>query len=208
MRFFTTFIISLIAFLVLTFFKINSIIVFIAVGICILFIVMYPFLKISLFETNIDKIEKFLLKHKNNPNFYIIYALANELDQDIDRLTDKLVSKTRQKSRQAIYKIIRALYFKDLMEAKKEIDNVTAPEYKHYYQALILLEENNISEANHWIEKLSTNWMKNALLAELERKQGNLDEATAYATKAKQQTKGLQHYILHKTYEREFKGNI
>ncbi|RXI96398.1 hypothetical protein DS745_22040 [Anaerobacillus alkaliphilus] len=205
MRFFTTFMISLGVFLLLTLFNINGIFSFITIGILILFIVMYPILHGSFLETNIDKIEKFLLKNKHNPNLYIIYALANERDEEINQLTEQLISKTGQKSRQSIYKIIRSLYFKDVLEAKKEIQNITAPEYKHYYQALILLEENRITEADPWIGKVSKPWMKYALLAERAKKQGNLDEACAFATKAKQQTKGLQHYLLHKTYEREFK---
>ncbi len=204
MRTSLTFVVSLVAFFLLYFFNVSNMFAFIGVGILILCTMMYPIIRITFFETNIAKIEKFLLNNKRNPNFYITYALANELDEDIDHYTDQLLKKTKQPSRQAIYKIIRALHFKDLSEAKQEIEHVVEPDYKQYYQALIYLEENNITEADHWIEKVSKGWMKHALLAEREKKQGNFEEAIAHATKAKQQTKGIQHYLLHKTYEREF----
>jgi hypothetical protein len=203
MRFFTTFIISLLAFLILAFYKVSFPVV-LTTGVLIFLFMMYPILRMTLFETNIEKIEKFILKNKKDPNFYIIYALANELDDEVDHLTDKLVKKSALSSRRATYQVIRDIYFKDFSAAKLQLKEIKSLQFKYYYEALIALEEENYSEANQLIEKITTAWMKDALLAEREKKQNNLTKAKEYAGKAKQKTKGLQHYLLHKTYEREF----
>ena len=73
-----------------------------------------------------------------------------------------------------------------------------------HYQAIILLEDGEINEANNVIGKISSKWMKNALLAEREKKLNNLLDAKGYAEKAILNSKGLQRYLLHKTYELEF----
>ena len=175
-----------------------------AVFILLLISVMYPLLHVTLLETNIDRIEKFLLRNKNNPNFSMIYALANEHDEEVKEITQKLIQKYKARSRQALYKISEAIYFKNLSVAKTEIEYITSPLYRSYYQALISLEDGELDCANREIDKITNQWMKNALLAEREKKQGNIVQARQYAEIAKQKSKGLQRYLLHKTYEREF----
>lgn len=58
------------------------------------------------------------------------------------------------------------------------------------------------------IEQVSTLWMKNALLSEMEKKLNNPDKAMYYAKHALDHAKGLQKYILYKTYQREFPENV
>lgn len=204
MRYIITFLLSLFSFFLLQYFEISNVFAIALVAIIILAAVMYPLLKVIFLETNIDKIEKFLLENKKNPNFYMIYALANELDDDVREITEDLLQKHKQKSRQALYKVIEALYFKNILMAKSEVEHISSQTYRLYYQALILLEEGKLSDANEVIDKLPTKWMKNALLAERERKLDHLQEAKDCAKQALLQTKGLQRYLLHKTYKREF----
>ncbi|MFE8694757.1 hypothetical protein ACFYKT_00130 [Cytobacillus sp. FJAT-53684] len=204
MRYVITFFISLLCFLTLYFFQIDNIFIIGLVIILILAAVMFPMLKALFWETNIEKIERFLLKNKKNPNFYIVYAMANENDEDVKNLTEKLLQKYPQKSRQALLKTGEALYFKNITAAKSEVDHIKPLSHRLYYQAIILIEDGDMEGADEVIEKITTKWMENALLAEREKKLNNLSNAKKYAKKAKQHSKGVQRYLLHKTYEREF----
>jgi hypothetical protein len=204
MRFIVTFVISLVGFFVLHYLQVSSIFAMAILAIVILIGVMYPLLQVLLWETNITKVEKFLLKNKKNPNFYIVYALANGLDEDVRKITDSLLQKYKQPSRQALYKIGAALYFKNMIVVRNEIEYVKSDAYRLYYQAILLIDEGDIEGANELIVKVPTKWMKNALLAEREKQLNHTTEAQSYAEKAKQESRGLQRYLLHKTYEREF----
>ncbi|WP_078544648.1 hypothetical protein [Litchfieldia alkalitelluris] len=104
-----------------------------------------------------------------------------------------------------MYKVVQALYFKDIDEAKLFINQIKPLTYRLYYQSYILLEEGDLDGAVDLMEKLSTKWMKDALLAEHARKLNNLPNAKHYAKNAVLQSKGLQRYLLQKTYEREFR---
>ncbi|PYZ92280.1 hypothetical protein CR194_15700 [Salipaludibacillus keqinensis] len=204
MRYVIAFVLSLICFLTLHLFQVDNI--FLIGAALLLFVsgVMFPLLYTVFLEKNIDRIEKFLLKNKHDPNFYIIYALANEMDEEVKDTTEKLLKKRHSTSRKAIYKVVEALYFNKLDVAKSHFSEIKSQPYRLYYQAMILLEEVDINGANEIIEQVSPKWMKQALLAERKKKLNNIPQAKNYAEKAKQHTKGLQRYLLHKTYEREF----
>ncbi|HHY72151.1 MAG TPA: hypothetical protein GX497_02770 [Bacillus bacterium] len=204
MRYAITFVIGFLSFFTLKFFQVDNVFIVGAVIVLILVGVMYPLLHAVLLETDIDKIERFLLKNKRNPNFYIIYALANGLDEDVKNVTEKLLQKYKSPSRQANYKIAEALYFKDIPVIRSQLGHIKNPPYQSYYRAIILLEDDDIDGANKVIEKISSKWMKNALMAEREKKLNNLSAAKSYAEQAILHSKGLQRYLLQKTFELEF----
>ncbi|MFC4321428.1 hypothetical protein [Litchfieldia salsa] len=203
-RYAIAFILSFLSFFVLEYFNLETIFTNVLVFLLILAIVFYPILHTVLFETNIDKIERFLLKNNKNPNFYMIYALANEMDDEVKELTDKLLKKSNQESRQAMYRVVQALYFKDIAEAKLHVSKIKQLHYRLYYQSIILLEEGDLDGAVELMEKLPSPWMRDVILAEHAKKLNNLPTAKDYAKKALLSSKGLQHYLLHKTFEREF----
>ncbi|QSS98631.1 hypothetical protein IMZ31_10965 [Pontibacillus sp. ALD_SL1] len=198
-----TFIVSAIGFFFLYYFEITNLWLIALFGVLLVVFAIFPTLNILLWEKNILKIERFLLKNKKNLTFYTVYALANGLDEEIQSTTEKLVSKSKHRSRQALYKIGEALHFKDLEAANEELSYITAPAYRAYYEGFIRLEEGDLAQANRIIDETKTTWMKNALMAERERLAGHLDEAILYAEEAKKNSKGLQYYTLHKTFERE-----
>jgi hypothetical protein len=204
MRYIIAFILSFLSFFTLQYFNVESVFTNGLVFLLIVAIVFYPILHTVLFETNIDKIERFLLKNRKNPNFYMIYALANENDEEVKDITDMLLKKYKQESRQAMYKVVQALYFKDIAEAKLHINKIKPLHYRSYYQSSILLEEGDLDGAVELMEKLPSQWMKDAILAEHAKKLNNLPTAKDYANKAMLSSKGLQRYLLYKTYEREF----
>ncbi|KAB8139463.1 hypothetical protein F9U64_00055 [Gracilibacillus oryzae] len=204
MRYIITFFLSLIAFFTLHYFQVNNIFVIVLVITFILIAVLFPLVYTIFHETDMKKIERFLLKNKKDPNFYMTYALANKLDKEVEELTEVLLHKFKKPSRQASYRVVKALYFKDIEEAKLYINQMAPVQYRHYYQTVILIEEGNFTAAHDRIEKMPENWMKYALLAEIERKRDNLTEAEDHARRAQSLVKGLQAYLLQKTYEREF----
>ena len=201
---FITFLVAFVYFLVLQLLDWDNILT-IGMGVVIILAgVLYPLLKNSMWETRVEKLENFLLKNKNKPDFYIIYALANELDEEVKANTELLLKRASSSHRKALYKVVEALYFKNIDVAKYEVEKIKPGDYRFYYEAKILLEEGNIESANKVIDQISKPWMKHALLAEQERRLNHPDQAKRYAQLAKQQTKGLQRYLLHKTYQREF----
>ena len=199
-----TFFLSLLCFFILFLLQLNELIYFVFAFIIIFAIVMYPILKISFWETNLEKIENFLVKNKKNANFYIIYALANKTDDEVKSITNKLVAKTKNKSRIAHYKMMEAIYFKDLTAARKIVVDIVDPKYRNYYEAMIAIEDGDEKRAEELMKEIPNNWMYYALLVVHEQKKNNLAKAKKYAQKAIEETKGLQRYLLHKTYEREF----
>ncbi len=95
LRYIIAFIISFISFFALQHFNIDNVFINVLVFLIILAIVFYLILHTVVYETKIDKLERFLLKNKRNPNFYMIYALANEIDEDVKAITDLLLKKTQ-----------------------------------------------------------------------------------------------------------------
>ncbi len=204
MRYITAFFISLVAFFVLGYFNLNNIFTIVFVVLLILVILLAPMLYTTLWQTDVDKLERFLLKNKKDPNFYIIYALANKLDDKVEDLTETLLHKYKQGSRHASYRVVRALYFENLQEAKEHVTHINHSEYSLYYQSSILMEEGDLDKAEALAEQIKTRWKKYALLAELERKRDNIESAKNHALQARTSSRGLQRYVLHKTYERDF----
>ncbi len=194
------FIISVVmAFLKMNFYIALSIIVMIA-----FFGLIFPLLNAVLWETDVKKIEKFLKNKKKNPYYNLIYALANNLDNEVEEATNILLKKYQQKHRQALFKTIYALYKKEISIVKQEIEHIKPVNYRQYYQAIILIEEENFSDAKQLINQISIPWMKSALLSDIENKLRNNEKAMCFAKEALKQAKGLQKYILYKTYQRDF----
>ncbi len=204
MRYIIAFFISLVTFFVLNYFDMNNIFAVSFVFIIILIFILGPILYTTILQTDVDKLERFLLKNKKDPNFYIIYSLANELDEEVDDITEILLHKYKQVPRQAMYSVVRALYLKDLQEAKLHVRQIKPLKYSLYYQSIISIEEGDFDVAEDLMKQIKTKWMTHALLAEMEQKRNNITEARSHALQARSSSRGLQRYILHKTYEREF----
>lgn len=171
------------------------------------FIIVFLFFGLPLYtpllETDLDRLEKFLIAQRKNPAFYILYASSNRQDEEVERLMPQLLLKYKQRHRQALYMAFHGAYRKDVSSVKNQIVHIRPMDYQHYYAAFVHLEEGNIELARSSAARVSKPWMKNALLSEIEEKTGNQLEAASYAKKALLSSRGLQRYVLHKHYERE-----
>ncbi|QOR67252.1 hypothetical protein IM538_03670 [Cytobacillus suaedae] len=198
------FALALVLTIILQTLNINDIATYIIVFITIIAVLYVPMLYIFLFSTNIDTLDRFLADRVKHPQYGLFYGLANDDRTLVEESMEKLLKRYKQPAAQAMYKVIFALYNKDADEARKYIDLIKQPEYKKYYQAGIAIEEKNYEEAQKIATTLQKDWMREAVLAEVQKGKGNLEQANAHARKALEGSKGLQRYIYHKTYIREY----
>ncbi|MBH5318854.1 hypothetical protein I6N90_13700 [Paenibacillus sp. GSMTC-2017] len=162
-----------------------------------------PTYHIMMVETNIDKLEKHLLKNQKNLDHALIYAVANKQDDEVSRIIDRLLVKNYNPQKQVLYKAIYAGYQKNLASAKNEIASIHSPKFRHYYEAALHIEEGNLELARTTAAKIPSQYMQQVLFAEIEVKSGNRQEAIALAKQALQSCKGLYRYQIYKNYERE-----
>jgi hypothetical protein len=154
-------------------------------------------------ETNIKRLEKFLVKQRKKPALYLFYATANKQDEVVEKLIDQLLVKYKQPNRQALYRAVYGVYLKNPTVVKRELAQIQPIQYRYYYEAYVQIEEGDLEAARINAAKVSKLWMRAALLSELELKSGNRSEAISLARQALQSCRGVQRYLLHKNYERE-----
>ncbi|MFS0865482.1 hypothetical protein [Fredinandcohnia sp. 179-A 10B2 NHS] len=157
-------------------------------------------------EKNVEKLEKFIEKRRKNPIFKLYYGIGNRIDQDVKEATDILLKKYKQPARQALFKTLFALYEKDILRAKDDVEEIKPPEYKRYYQAVIATEEGNIEKAEALVKEIKSEWMRHALLAGIAEKNNDQNSFKEHIQKAFEKTRGLQRYIIYKQYEMYLKS--
>ncbi|MCA0972107.1 hypothetical protein LCM20_15980 [Halobacillus litoralis] len=199
-----SFLVSFASFFVLQAFDLLSVWSIAGVFILIMAVLFIPLLFTTMFETDVDKVERFLLRNKKNLNFYMIYALAHQEDDQVKNLTEKLIKKSKNPTRKALYQVVEALYFDDVVKAKAQLEQITLAEYRAYYEAAVLLKEGHVEEARVLAGQFKKPWMRETVLAEVEKESGNPDAGQKHMEKAIESCRGLQRYTLHKTYERDF----
>lgn len=156
-----------------------------------------------LWTKSTEKTERYIKRNLKDPMIRLYYGLANELDDQIEIAMEKILRKYKDKTKQALFKTIDALYKKDLETAEAHVANIRPLPYQQYYRVVIALEYDDLATATELLEKVEIAWMKDALQCELERKQGNRNEAVLFAERALEKTRGLQKYLLVKEYQKE-----
>ncbi|WP_206669815.1 hypothetical protein [Paenibacillus luteus] len=154
-------------------------------------------------ETNMDRLEKFLIRQRRKPALYLFYVSANRQDEEFERVIDQLLRKYKQPARQALYKVVHGVYHKNISTLKNEIPHIRPIQYRQYYEAYVQIEEGKLEQARASAAQMAKPWMRYALLCEIELKSGNRSEAIALARETLRHCKGLQRYLVHKGYELE-----
>ncbi|MBE4906862.1 hypothetical protein IMZ08_02165 [Bacillus luteolus] len=198
------FALALVLTIILQTLNINEVAIYIIVFITIFAVLYVPMFYISFFSTNIEAIDRFLAERKKHPQYGLYYGLANDDRQLVEASMEKVLKRYKQPAAQAMFNVIFALYNKDTNEARKYIDNIKQPEYKKYYEAGIAIEEKDYEEAQRISTALQKDWMREAVLAEVHKGKGNLKEAKVHARNALVGSKGLQRYMFHKIYNRDY----
>ncbi|OEH94231.1 hypothetical protein [Bacillus solimangrovi] len=155
-------------------------------------------------QKNVTKIEKFLIRNKKQPIYQFYYAIANELDDEIEASLEKVLKKQKLAPKRAIIEVIYHLYKKDRRSAKEKIELIENPLLKKYYEASIQIDERRYRVAEPMINELTQDWMKDALYSEIALKKQNRKQAIKHAKAAYENAKGLQKYMLYKSYTRDF----
>lgn len=172
------------------------------VGGAFLLLFALPFYYSLLLEKNMDRLDAFLRKQHRNPALYIQYALANELSEEAKAQMSLLMRKYKRPEMQAPFKAAYGLFRHDTSAVREALRDIRQPTYRHYYEAYLYLEEGKLREARETANALAKPWMKYAMLAEAELKEGRREAALDYARKALNASKGVHYYALHREYER------
>ncbi|SEA65432.1 hypothetical protein SAMN03159332_2116 [Paenibacillus sp. 276b] len=162
--------------------------------------VIYP----MAWETRMDRVEAFLRKNHHTPYIYIFYVTANRLDDEVEFTMEKLRKQTTKKSRQAIYQAAYGAYRKDMTAVRQAVLQMRRSDYRTYYETFLLLEEEKSEQAREHLKSIRRQWMRSALLAEIERKLGRRELAIQHTKEAMNACKGVQRYTLTKEYERYY----
>lgn len=194
-------IIAFICSVLLTYFGVHPIITFVLNFLLIFFFLFKP--RILYFSNNLKEIEEFLLKNRKNPEYQLFYGVANYIEADVQEAIQKLLKNPMLRLQFPIYETIRALFNEEFSLAKEHIEKIKPVVYRNYYRAIILIEEDRLEDANKVIKSIHKPWMVEALKVELAKKTHQPKIAEEHAIKAIQHAKGLQKYVLAKTFERE-----
>lgn len=166
----------------------------------------YMYVQISpiLFTKDVEKSEKYLLKHQKNPMYQFYYAIANNMDAEAETALAAFNTKYKNSYRQALMHTIYAVYKKDIQTAKENAGAIKQAQYRQYYEAFIAIESKQLNKAREIADRLPQGWMKESIHSEIFEKQGNKTLAKEHANKAFEQTRGLQRYMIYKNNESYF----
>lgn len=153
-------------------------------------------------EKRVDRVESFLRSQKNTPGLYINYVFANRLEDEARTIMEQLMSKYKQAAAQASYKAAYGVYRKDMTAVQEAVPYIRYSDYRTYYETILLLEDGESAQARKRLESIKKPWMRSALLTEIELKAGCIETAVKHAREALNSSRGVQHYVLHKEYER------
>ncbi|MCW3790184.1 hypothetical protein OM416_01265 [Paenibacillus sp. LS1] len=160
--------------------------------------VFYPLV----FDKRIDRLESFLSKQQNTPGTYIIYVLANRLDDEVELVMEQIMQKYKRKSTQASFKAAYGLYRKDMFAIRQAVPHIGLSDYRTYYETILLLEDGRSDEARERLQSIKKKWMRSTLLAYIELKAENRNTAIQHAHEALNSSRGVDRYVLYKEYER------
>jgi hypothetical protein len=174
--------------------------VLVATIIAFTILVIYP----MAWETRMDRVEAFLRKNHHTPYIYIYYVTANRLDDEVEITMEKLRNQTTKKSRQAIYQAAYGVYCKNITAVRQAVLKMRRSDYRTYYETFLLVEEEKSEQAREHLKSIRRQWMRSALLAEIERQLNRRDQAIQHAKEALNASKGVERYMLTKEYERYY----
>lgn len=177
---------------------ITFMVIVVAAFLSFLLLFYYPLL----LEKRIDRLESFLSKQKKTPAIYINFVLANRLEDEARLIIEQLMSKYKQAEAQAQFKAAFGVYCKDMAAVREAVPYIRKSNYRAYYETILLIENGESDQARKTLGSINKNWMRLALLVEIEIKAGRHETAIQYAREAINSSKGVHRYVLYKEYER------
>lgn len=154
---------------------------------------------VSTAATDLRAIEKFVDKHQKDPVYAYLHKLRDGTDDELKDAVQQVLQKHKNGKYHAAYGMVSAMLEEDF-EAAQRYNNVLLPEENGRYNATIIqiLAGNEL----HTKEQFSKPWMNTSIEAH----QAYMKRDAAYfrdlAQEAVEQTKGVQRYINHYSFQR------
>ncbi|BCB02670.1 hypothetical protein [Bacillus sp. KH172YL63] len=89
-----------------------------------------------------------------------------------------------------------AAFQSQLETVKAEISKIKQEHVRAYYEALLLIKENHMTEAEQIANSLSKKWMKEDILSTAAEAKGRHDQARLHRQNAISASRGVQRYLL------------
>ncbi|UCZ53120.1 hypothetical protein LGQ02_20475 [Bacillus shivajii] len=201
-RFITLIFFSFLFIFILSLIGLRPIHIMILTFILLLISLYLPTLYYVYFSRDVDKINQFLLKRQHSPSFKLLYSLANNDDIGIEEALDTLIHR-QNKQNTAIYETLYYVYKKDFSRAEQTVKQINHKLYRTYYEVLIIIHTGDKNDAHAAIESVPNGWMKDALYTEWYQSHNEPLKAREHAQAALHKVKGLNYYLLYKTYVKE-----
>ena len=171
----------------------------------IVFFLMYFSTLINVHKTrNINKLEKFFIKHRKHPFYRFLYAVSNNDEKEMIESYRKMMKQKKFQRLYPLVTIIFSLSFHKTMGLYEEIENLKQSYLKKYYRALVLIEDKQLIEASSIAKTIKRNWAREAIYSEINFREGKKEAAKRHAKKAMKHSRGLRYYLLKKEYERKY----
>lgn len=157
------------------------------------------YLNIMFFTKNVNLVERYLHKRRNNPYYAVMIALANKdfeaAEQNLNRLSS-LYNQTKM-----VIKASILLETNQLEEAEKIIGQIKTESAKNHYLALLGLVNGDWNLFNKSKALLKNQTLVHSLEAEAAFQRGDFQEADSSGTLAINSSGGFQKWVLVKSLE-------
>jgi hypothetical protein len=161
----------------------------------------YRDVKYMFLSKDVEKIEKYLVKKRNEPYYGFILELANGNLTGAKKELEDLEKKWKGK-KTAVFRSQYYLRVGNLQQAKEEVKLIDQDEIKTYILAAVAVEEKDTKKAEELKQQLRKEWMKLAIETELAIHQKNFTLANEKKKQALASTKGLQYFMLYKEFQK------
>lgn len=95
---------------------------------------------------------------------YIIYVLANRLDDEVELVMEQIMQKYKRRTTQAQFKAAYGLYRKDMFAIRQAVPHIGLSDYRTYYETILLLEDGKSEDARERLQSIKKQWMRSTLL--------------------------------------------
>lgn len=157
---------------------------------------MYPYFNALLWTNNLKTVERFLKANKHRSLYAYPYAIANQSVVEQRAALQKIITSHQQPYIKHNYASILAILEKDYDRALSEAKQITKEPFQSYMIAHSEAYLGNFEQAKTLLPKLTENWMSPSIESLISFKQQDGENFKHYATKAIQQARGIQKYLL------------
>jgi hypothetical protein len=202
------FLVGLIVAVIGTILRLPSLFVLVLVYVIIAYMIAFPLIRMYFGKGDVKNTERFLLKNKRKPFHQLYYGIANGIEEDVDEATRKINKGFLSKTKKNQYQLIYAAFHEQPEEMEKLLKGIRKSALTLYYQTIHSVMINDLGAARRLIEQNPKLWMREALTAEVLVKENRKEAAIDHAKNAISKTRGVQRYILIRTWEREWGMNF